>query len=106
MLLATQRSTRRIPTDKIFKVIATVSGVYVLAVIGLIVFQLYSESHLVWEHEGLGFIIGAEWNAVEGRESFGAAPYIMGTLVTAGLAMVMGYTLSLHDALPNRKSVV
>ncbi|AJZ76221.1 phosphate ABC transporter permease subunit PstC [Candidatus Nitrosotenuis cloacae] len=99
MLLATQRSTRRIPTDKIFKIIATVSGVYVLAVIVLIVFQLYSESHLVWEHEGLGFIIGAEWNAVEGRESFGAAPYIMGTLVTAGLAMAMGVPVSIGIAM-------
>lgn len=98
MLLA-KRSTRRIPTDKIFKIIATVSGVYVLAVIGLIVFQLYSESHLVWEHEGLGFIIGAEWNAVEGRESFGAAPYIMGTLVTAGLAMAMGVPVSIGIAM-------
>lgn len=98
MLLA-RRSTRRIPTDKIFKVTATVSGVYVLAVIGLIVFQLYSESHLVWEHEGLDFIIGAEWNAVEGRESFGAAPYIMGTLVTAGLAMVMGVPVSIGIAM-------
>jgi len=99
MLLATQRSTRRIPTDKIFKIIATVAGVYVLAVIGLIVFQLYSESHLVWEHEGLGFITGAEWNAVEGRESFGAAPYIMGTLVTAGLAMAMGVPVSIGIAM-------
>lgn len=99
MLLAAQKPTRRIPTDKIFRIIATVAGVYVLAVIVLIVFQLYSESHLVWEHEGLGFITGAEWNAVEGRESFGAAPYIMGTLVTAGLAMAMGVPVSIGIAM-------
>lgn len=99
VLLDTQRSTRRIPTDKIFRIIATVAGVYVLAVIVLIVFQLYSESYLVWEHEGLGFITGAEWNAVEGRESFGAAPYIMGTLVTAGLAMAMGVPVSIGIAM-------
>lgn len=99
VLLDTQRSTRRVPTDKIFRIIATVAGVYVLAVIVLIVFQLYSESHLVWEHEGLGFITGAEWNAVEGRESFGAAPYIMGTLVTAGLAMAMGVPVSIGIAM-------
>lgn len=99
VLLDTQRSTRRIPTDKIFRIIATVAGVYVLAVIVLIVFQLYSESHLVWEHEGLGFITGAEWNAVEGREAFGGAPYIMGTLVTAGLAMAMGVPVSIGIAM-------
>lgn len=99
-MLASKRSTRsRIPADKIFKVAATVAGVYVLAVIVLIVFQLYSESHLVWEHEGIGFITGSEWNAVEGREAFGAAPYIMGTLVTAGLAMAMGVPISIGIAM-------
>ena len=99
-MLASKKPTRsRIPADKIFKVAATVAGVYVLAVIVLIVFQLYSESHLVWEHEGIGFITGSEWNAVEGRESFGAAPYIMGTLVTAGLAMIMGVPISIGIAM-------
>lgn len=97
MLLANKKS--RISADKIFKIVATVAGVYVLAIIVLIVFQLYSESHLVWEHEGLGFITGSEWNAVEGREAFGAAPYIAGTLVTAGLAMTMGVPISIGIAM-------
>ena len=78
---------------------ATVAGVYVLAIMTLIVFQMYSESHLVWEREGLGFITGSEWNAVEGREVFGAAPYIAGTLVTAGLAMAIGVPISIGIAM-------
>jgi phosphate transport system permease protein len=99
-LLVNKKSTpSRISADKIFKVAATVAGVYVLAIIALIVFQLYSESHLVWEHEGLDFITGSQWNAVEGREVFGAAPYIMGTLVTAGLAMAMGVPISIGIAM-------
>ncbi|WP_245871565.1 phosphate ABC transporter permease subunit PstC [Candidatus Nitrosotenuis aquarius] len=97
MLLTNKKS--RISADKIFKITATVAGVYVLAIIVLIVFQLYSESHLVWEHEGLGFITGSEWNAVEGREAFGAAPYIAGTLATAGLAMAMGVPISIGIAM-------
>jgi phosphate transport system permease protein len=100
LLLVNKKSTPgRISADKIFKVAATVAGVYVLAIIVLIVFQLYSESHLVWEHEGLDFITGSQWNAVEGREAFGAAPYIMGTLVTAGLAMAMGVPVSIGIAM-------
>jgi phosphate transport system permease protein len=99
-LLLNKKSTPgRISADKIFKIAATVAGVYVLAIIALIVFQLYSESHLVWEHEGLDFITGSQWNAVEGREAFGAAPYIMGTLVTAGLAMAMGVPISIGIAM-------
>ncbi len=99
MLVNKKSTPSRISADKIFRIVATVAGIYVLAIIVLMVFQLYSESHLVWEHEGLGFITGSEWNAVEGREVFGAAPYIAGTLVTAGLAMTMGVPVSIGIAM-------
>jgi len=100
-LLKDQKRTRtsRIPSDKIFKIAATVGGVYVLLIIGIMVFYLYAESHEIWEHEGLDFLIGSEWNAVEGREVFGAAPYVLGTLVTASLAMAMGVPLSIGIAM-------
>lgn len=94
-----QAKNRRFPADKIFKIAATAAGVYVLLIIGLMVFHLFSESHMVWEEEGLSFITGSEWNAVEGREVFGAAPYILGTLVTAGLAMAIGVPLSIGIAM-------
>jgi len=99
-LLAHQKHNQsRFPADKIFKIAATVGGVYVLLVIGLMVFELYSESHEIWEYEGLDFLFGSQWNPVEGRESFGAAPYILGTLVTAGLAMIMGVPISIGIAM-------
>jgi phosphate transport system permease protein len=99
-MLVSQRHTRnRIPADKIFKIAATAGGVYVLLVIGIMVFELYSESHDIWEYEGLDFLFGSQWNPVEGREAFGAAPYILGTLVTAGLAMVMGVPISIGIAM-------
>jgi phosphate transport system permease protein len=99
-LLKEQRSrTSRIPADKIFKIAATAAGVYVLLIIGTMVFYLYGESHEVWEHEGLDFLFGSEWNAVEDREVFGAAPYVLGTLVTAGLAMIIGVPLSIGIAM-------
>jgi phosphate transport system permease protein len=99
LLLANPKHRHSISSDKIFKIAATAGGVYVLLIIGLMVFQLYSGSHAIWEREGLGFLFGSEWNAVEGRESFGAAPYILGTLVTAGLAMAMGVPLSIGIAM-------
>ncbi|MDH5697069.1 MAG: phosphate ABC transporter permease subunit PstC [Nitrosopumilus sp.] len=86
-------------SDKIFKIGATVAGVYVLVMIVLLVFQLISESYPIWEENGLSFIIGTDWNAVEGRESFGALPYVLGTLITASLAMVIGVPLSIGIAM-------
>ncbi|QLH06256.1 phosphate ABC transporter permease subunit PstC [Nitrosopumilus ureiphilus] len=97
--LTPEKQGRRQISDRIFKIGATVAGVYVLVMITLLVFQLISESYPIWEEDGLSFITGTDWNAVEGRESFGALPYILGTLVTASLAMLIGVPLSLGIAM-------
>ena len=97
--LRPEKPKRRPITDKIFKIAATCAGVYVLVMVALLVFQLVSESYPIWEEDGLSFITGTDWNAVEGRESFGALPYIFGTLVTASLAMLIGVPLSIGIAM-------
>lgn len=45
------------------------------------------------------FFFGNAWNPVEGRELFGALPYVMGTLVTSGIALLIGVPLSLGIAI-------
>lgn len=86
-------------SDKIFKILATIAGAYVLAVILIMVLQLGWESGPIWEEEGIAFIWGTDWNAVDGRESFGAFPYILGTLITAAIAMAIGVPLSIGIAM-------
>ena len=93
------KTGRRSISDKIFKIGATVAGVYVLVMIVLLAFQLVSESYPIWEENGLSFIVKTEWNAVEGREDFGVLPYIFGTLVTSALAMCIGVPLSIGIAM-------
>jgi len=90
---------RRVISDKVFKIGATIAGTYVLVIVVLIAFQLVSESYPVWEEEGLSFITKTDWNAVEGRESFGALPYILGTLTTSAIAMMIGVPLSIGIAM-------
>ena len=86
--------------DKVFKVATVMAGLYVLAIILIMVLQLGWESGPVWEKEGVvGFIFGTDWNAVEGRESFGALPYIIGTLITSAIAMVIALPLSIGIAM-------
>ena len=80
--------------DKIFKYIAIGSGTFVIAIIVMIVINLGVGSGPVWEKEGLYFLTGSAWNSVEDREIYGAAPYIMGTLVTAGIAIIISVPLS------------
>jgi phosphate transport system permease protein len=85
--------------DKVFKIGAAIAATYVLAIIVLIVFQLMSGSYLIWAKEGISFLTGSDWNPVEGREVYGAAPYIAGTFVTAGLAMLIGVPISIGIAM-------
>ncbi len=85
--------------DKIFKFVSIGSATYVLVIIALIVFNLGSGSAQVWQQEGISFITGSDWNSVDGRESYGAAPYIMGTLVNAGIAMAIAIPLSFGIAM-------
>ena len=86
-------------SDKAFKIGAAIAGAYVLVIVALMAFQLLSGSYPVWEKYGLSFISGSDWNAVEGRESFGALPYILGTLATSAMAMAIGVPLSLAIAM-------
>ncbi|MDE1763602.1 MAG: phosphate ABC transporter permease subunit PstC [Thaumarchaeota archaeon] len=85
--------------DKIFKIAAAIAATYILALITLIVFQLITGSYQIWTQEGISFLTGSDWNAVEGSESYGAAPYIVGTFVTAGLAMLIGVPISIGIAM-------
>ncbi len=85
--------------DKVFKIAALLAAAYVLAIIVMIVVNLTTGSAQVWQQEGLAFLTGSDWNSVEGRESYGAAPYIMGTFVTAGIAMAIGIPISFGIAM-------
>ena len=86
-------------TDTIFKYITIGAATYVLAIIVMIVFNLVTGSSQVWQQEGITFLTGSDWNSVDGKESYGAAPYIAGTIVNAGIAMIIAIPLSFGIAM-------
>lgn len=53
----------------------------------------------VLQRFGSNFFFGTAWNPVEGREVYGALPYVLGTLVTSGIALLIGVPLSLGIAI-------
>jgi phosphate transport system permease protein len=91
--------TKRITGDAIFKIIAGVIAASAIAILVINAYVLVTGSTVVFEQEGLGFLLGNNWNAVPGRELFGLAPYILGTLVTSGIALLIGVPLSLGIAI-------
>jgi phosphate transport system permease protein len=60
---------------------------------------LITGSSLALGRFGLNFLTSSSWNSVEGREVFGVLPYVLGTLVTSGIALLIGVPLSLGIAI-------
>lgn len=85
--------------DKLFSGLVVGAAAYTLLMVGLVVFSVGKGSIDIFSSEGLEFIIQSNWNAVEGRESFGAFPYIIGTLLSSAIAMVIGVPISLAIAI-------
>jgi len=84
--------------DFIFKNLAAIiaaSAVVILLITGWV---LATGSVPVVQKFGANFFFGSAWNPVEGREIYGALPYVMGTLVTSGIALLIGVPLSLGIA--------
>ncbi|MCI0561025.1 MAG: phosphate ABC transporter permease subunit PstC [Nitrososphaera sp.] len=84
--------------DGFFKWVVIGAASYTLLMLALVVISVVEGSLPVFSLEGLSFFTGTDWNPVEGRESYGALPYVVGTLITAGIAMVIGVPVSLGIA--------
>jgi phosphate transport system permease protein len=85
--------------DNLFKIIAAVVAASAIIILTLTAYTLASGSVPVLQRFGSNFFFGSAWNPVEGREIFGALPYVMGTLVTSAIALLIGVPLSLGIAI-------
>lgn len=90
---------RKITGDNIFKVIAGVVAASAVLILLVTTYVLVTGSTLIFGQYGLNFIFSSKWNPVEGREVFGLLPYILGTLLTSGIALLIGVPLSLGIAI-------
>jgi phosphate transport system permease protein len=91
--------TKKLTGDSIFKFAAGIIAATALIILFISAYVLVTGSTTIFGKEGFNFIIGRNWNPVEGRESFGLLPYILGTLVTSGIALLIGVPLSLGIAI-------
>lgn len=84
--------------DKIFRWVVFGAAGYSLLMLALVAFSIGDGSIDAFGKEGFAFFGKTDWNAVEGRESYGALPYVIGTLISAGIAMAIGVPISLGIA--------
>jgi phosphate transport system permease protein len=82
--------------DGIFHFAMLACGLCVLALVGLIVYELISGSRLSWHAFGLKFFFRSEWDPV--NEQFGALPFVYGTLLSSFLALLIAVPLAIGVA--------
>ncbi|MFD6100857.1 phosphate ABC transporter permease subunit PstC [Nocardiopsis flavescens] len=89
--------------DPIFKWTVAASGTIVLVILALMVIRTTTEAWPVFAKEGFfGFLFGQDWTAGGSRTeitgTYGAWPFIYGTLVTATIAIIIALPLAIMVA--------
>jgi len=82
--------------DSGFKGLVTVAALAILGIVALIVIELMQQSALAWQKFGIHFFFGSDWDPVSG--SFGAVPFIYGTIVSSLVALAIAVPLALAVA--------
>ena len=82
--------------DVLFGWAMRLCGLAVVALLGLIVYQLVVGSELSWHAFGWKFFAQSDWNPVS--DQYGALPFMYGTIVSSLLSLVIAVPLSLGVA--------
>ncbi len=89
----------RVSADDLFEVATTTLACLVILILVVAFVILLRGSLPVLSKFGFGFVTGTSWNPVPGIETFGAQPYVLGTLVTSAIAVGIGVPISLGIAI-------
>ncbi len=82
--------------DAVFRYAMLACGVCVLALVGLIIFELIKQSSLSWHAFGWKFFFQSDWDPV--NDQYGALPFVYGTVVSSILALVIAVPLAIGVA--------
>jgi len=82
--------------DGIFHFAMLACALCVLALVGLIVYELVTKSSLSWQAFGWKFFFQSDWDPV--NLHFGALPFVYGTLVSSLLALILAVPLAIGVA--------
>ncbi|HEX7484566.1 MAG TPA: phosphate ABC transporter permease subunit PstC [Vicinamibacterales bacterium] len=83
--------------DLIAHAVAFACGAGVLAIAGLLAWELWRNSVLARRQFGLGFLVSQTWDPVAGQ--FGAAAFVYGTIMTSAIALVIAVPLGIGVAI-------
>ncbi len=82
--------------DRLFRGVTFLLAAAVVLLLALMTLKLFEAARPAIEAFGVAFLYGADWDPV--AESYGALPFIYGTLVSSALALLIAVPLSLGVA--------
>lgn len=86
-------------SDRITRTVLFSSSLLIIIIAAGIVLSLAGGSVQAFREFGLKFITTNKWDPTEGREVYGALPFIAGTLITSFLALLICIPLSFSTSL-------
>ncbi|MBK1659405.1 phosphate ABC transporter permease subunit PstC [Paracraurococcus ruber] len=75
--------------DRVFEWLCRGAGILVLLLLGAIILTLFLGGLPAFREFGAGFLTSTAWNPVEGRENYGALVPMLGTVISAILAILL-----------------
>ena len=86
-------------SDRITKAILLLSSFIILFVAGGMIYSLVQGAIPAFQDFGFKFIFSNNWNPTEGKENYGALPFIAGTVITSVAALLISLPLSFSASL-------
>ena len=86
-------------SEKIAKRLLIGSSAIILLIFAGMAFSMIKGALPAFREFGFGFIFSTDWNPTEGKESYGALPFIAGTLITSLLALAICFPLAFSTSL-------
>ena len=84
-------------SDRVFRWVTLLAGLFVLAILGLIATSTTREAWPAFHSQGLSFLTSSTWIPAEGK--FGALAFVYGTVLSSLLALLLAVPVSLGIAL-------
>lgn len=82
--------------DRIFKWLTLLMALAVFVLIGLIGYELYVGSKPAIHKFGWHFLVSSDWDP--GNDNYGALPFILGTIVSSAIALIIAVPISVATA--------
>ncbi len=86
-------------SDKATKILLLSVSISILILAAGMVYSMVGGALPAFREFGLRFIVSREWDPTEGKEQYGALPFIVGTLITSVAALLISLPLSFSASL-------